>query len=87
MSYNVPISKRVIPTGIDLAKFDRPEIGKDETDELREQLGIASDETMLLSLSRISREEYPSNRSGNAKNFAGKSKGEVGHCRRWTLYR
>ncbi|HEM5423309.1 TPA: glycosyltransferase family 4 protein [Streptococcus suis] len=57
MSYNVPISKRVIPTGIDLAKFDRPEIGKDETDELREQLGIASDETMLLSLSRISHEK------------------------------
>ncbi|HFU4561170.1 TPA: glycosyltransferase family 4 protein [Streptococcus suis] len=57
MSYNVPISKRVIPTGIDLAKFDRPEIGKDETDELREQLGITSDETMLLSLSRISHEK------------------------------
>ncbi|HFI0102529.1 TPA: glycosyltransferase family 4 protein [Streptococcus suis] len=57
MSYNVPISKRVIPTGIDLAKFDRPEIGKDETDELREQLGIASNETMLLSLSRISHEK------------------------------
>ncbi|HFR3528406.1 TPA: glycosyltransferase family 4 protein [Streptococcus suis] len=57
MSYNVPISKRVIPTGIDLAKFDRAEIGKDETDELREQLGIVSDETMLLSLSRISHEK------------------------------
>ncbi|MFX3653809.1 glycosyltransferase family 4 protein, partial [Streptococcus suis] len=58
MSNNVPITKRLIPTGIDLAKIDRPEIGKDETDELREQLAIASDETMLLSLSMISHEKH-----------------------------
>lgn len=57
IGYSVPISKRVIPTGIDLAKFDRPEIGKAETEELRSQLGIAPDETMLLSLSRISSEK------------------------------
>lgn len=57
IGYSVPISKRVIPTGIDLAKFDRPEIGKTETEELRSQLGIAPDETMLLSLSRISSEK------------------------------
>ncbi|NQK48500.1 glycosyltransferase family 4 protein [Streptococcus suis] len=57
MSYNVPISKRVIPTGIDLAKFDRPEITEEDIAELRKQLGIASDETMLLSLSRISHEK------------------------------
>ncbi|MFX3810284.1 glycosyltransferase family 4 protein, partial [Streptococcus suis] len=56
MSYNVQIYKRVIPTGIDLAKFDRQEIGKDETEEFLEQIGIASDETMLLILSRISHE-------------------------------
>ncbi|BDD41198.1 MULTISPECIES: glycosyltransferase family 4 protein [Streptococcus] len=56
-SYNVPISKRVIPTGIDLAKFERPEIGRDEIDDLRTQLGIESDDTMLLSLSRISHEK------------------------------
>ncbi|HEM5490567.1 TPA: glycosyltransferase family 4 protein [Streptococcus suis] len=55
--YDIPISKRVIPTGIDLAKFDRPEITEDDITELRKQLGIASDETMLLSLSRISHEK------------------------------
>lgn len=55
--YNVPISKRVIPTGIDLAKFDRPEICPSDIEELREQLGIGPDETMLLSLSRISHEK------------------------------
>ncbi|WP_161940969.1 glycosyltransferase, partial [Streptococcus suis] len=55
--YDIPISKRVIPTGIDLAKFDRPEISEEDIAELRKQLGIKSDETMLLSLSRISHEK------------------------------
>ncbi|TCD46100.1 glycosyltransferase family 4 protein [Streptococcus sp. X16XC17] len=55
--YKIPISKRVIPTGIDLAKFDRPEITAKNTAELRENLGIAPDETMLLSLSRVSFEK------------------------------
>lgn len=55
--YHIAIPKRVIPTGIDLAKFDRPEITETETAELRENLGITPDETMLLSLSRISHEK------------------------------
>ncbi|HFI0644710.1 TPA: glycosyltransferase family 4 protein [Streptococcus suis] len=55
--YDIPISKRVIPTGIDLAKFDRPEISEEDTADLRIQLGIEPDETMLLSLSRISHEK------------------------------
>ncbi|MGT2965113.1 glycosyltransferase family 4 protein [Streptococcus acidominimus] len=55
--YNVRISKRVIPTGIELAKFDRPEITPEAIAELREQLGIQPEETMLLSLSRISYEK------------------------------
>ncbi|HFH9837067.1 TPA: glycosyltransferase family 4 protein [Streptococcus suis] len=55
--YHIDIPKRVIPTGIDLVKFDRPEITEIETMELRENLGIAPDETMLLSLSRISHEK------------------------------
>ncbi|HFR3426141.1 TPA: glycosyltransferase family 4 protein [Streptococcus suis] len=55
--YDIPISKRVIPTGIDLAKFERPEISEEDTAELRSQLGIEIDETMLLSLSRISHEK------------------------------
>ncbi|HGF1449816.1 glycosyltransferase family 4 protein [Streptococcus suis] len=56
-TYQIPIEKRVIPTGIDLVKFDRPEISQDDVAELRQLLGIASDETMLLSLSRISHEK------------------------------
>ncbi len=55
--YDIPISKRIIPTGIDLAKFDRPEISEEDIAELRKQLGIELDETMLLSLSRISHEK------------------------------
>ena len=56
-SYGVQQELRVIPTGIDLVKFDRPEIQAEDTVELREKLGIAPDETMLLSLSRISYEK------------------------------
>ena len=55
--YCIPIPKRVIPTGIDLAKFDRPEISKEDLFDLRKQLGIKENETMLLSLSRISHEK------------------------------
>lgn len=55
--YQITIPKRVIPTGIDLAKFDRPEITEDNIEDLRQQLGIAKNETMLLSLSRISYEK------------------------------
>ncbi|MTB64162.1 glycosyltransferase [Streptococcus sp. zg-86] len=55
--YHILVSKRVIPTGIELAKFDRPEITSDMVAELRENLGIEEDETMLLSLSRISYEK------------------------------
>ncbi|CQR24849.1 glycosyltransferase [Streptococcus varani] len=56
-SYEVQQDLRVIPTGIDLAKFDRPEIQKEDRLELREKLGIEPHETMLLSLSRISYEK------------------------------
>lgn len=55
--YHILISKRVIPTGIELAKFDRPEMTDAMIAELRESLGIQTDETMLLSLSRISYEK------------------------------
>ncbi|MER0123148.1 glycosyltransferase family 4 protein [Streptococcus sp. ZJ93] len=55
--YHILVSKRVIPTGIELAKFDRPEITSDTVAELRENLGLQEAETMLLSLSRISYEK------------------------------
>ena len=55
--YKVKVEKRVIPTGIELAKFERPEIKEQNLQELRSKLGIQEDEKMLLSLSRISFEK------------------------------
>lgn len=56
-SYKVKIPKRIIPTGIDLQQYERPEIQESDILALRQELGIGSDETMLLSLSRISYEK------------------------------
>ena len=55
--YKVKVEKRVIPTGIELAKFERPEIKEENLATLRSKLGIQGDEKMLLSLSRISYEK------------------------------
>lgn len=55
--YEIPISKRVIPTGIDVSKFQRADLSDKHIVALREQLGIAEDEVFLLSLSRISYEK------------------------------
>ena len=55
--YKVKVEKRVIPTGIELAKFERPEIKEENLTALRSKLGIKEDEKMLLSLSRISYEK------------------------------
>ena len=55
--YKVKVEKRVIPTGIELAKFERTEIKEENLATLRSKLGIKEDEKMLLSLSRISYEK------------------------------
>lgn len=55
--YGVNLEKRVIPTGIELNKFVRPEITAEDCADLRASLGILPDETMLLSLSRIAEEK------------------------------
>lgn len=55
--YKVKVEKRVIPTGIELAKFERPEIGPEHISDLRDKLGIQQNEKMLLSLSRVSYEK------------------------------
>lgn len=57
LKYKIAAEKRVIPTGIELEKFQRPEITEEDKADLRAKLGIASDEIMLLSLSRISYEK------------------------------
>lgn len=56
-AYKIKSQLRVIPTGIELSKFDRPEIDDAVMRDLRHKLGIADDETMLLSVSRISYEK------------------------------
>ena len=57
LKYKIAAEKRVIPTGIELEKFQRPELTEEDVADLRAKLGIASDETMLLSLSRVSYEK------------------------------
>lgn len=57
MKYKVKVEKRVIPTGIELAKFERPEITSENIADLRGKLGISNQKTMLLSLSRVSYEK------------------------------
>ena len=55
--YGVDAPMRVIPTGIEIEKFKRPDITQEMRTALRDSLGIAQDELLLLSLSRISYEK------------------------------
>ncbi|HEL0443485.1 TPA: glycosyltransferase family 4 protein [Streptococcus equi subsp. zooepidemicus] len=55
--YEVTIPKRVIPTGIALENYVREDIKKEDVAALRKELAISDDETMLLSLSRVSYEK------------------------------
>lgn len=55
--YDIKIPKVIIPTGIELETYSRPDICQADIDLLREKLGLAQDDTMLLSLSRISYEK------------------------------
>lgn len=57
IDYGVKIPLRVIATGIELKKFTRPDISKVDSEKLREELGIQTGETMLLSLCRLSQEK------------------------------
>lgn len=55
--YGVTSPMRIIPTGIDIKKFERPDISLEMKKELREELGLNDENVMLLSLSRISYEK------------------------------
>ncbi|MCS4488358.1 glycosyltransferase family 4 protein [Streptococcus sciuri] len=55
--YHIKIPKRVIPTGIPIEEYVRKDITEEDRERLRRELGIAADETMLLSLSRVSSEK------------------------------
>lgn len=54
--YAIKPPKRIIPTGIRLNRFQQ-EVSAEEQLALRQQLGIAPKDTMLLSLSRVSSEK------------------------------
>ncbi|OJG24063.1 glycosyl transferase, group 1 family protein [Enterococcus caccae] len=55
--YGVTSPMRIIPTGIDIKKFERPDITVNMKKTLRDELGLDDDNIMLLSLSRISYEK------------------------------
>ena len=55
--YGVTLPKRVIPTGININRFKREDITAEDSARLRTELGIQTNEIMLLSLSRIAAEK------------------------------
>lgn len=55
--YGVSIPMRIIPTGIEIEKFERPDITPEMSKETRTTLGITDEQIMLLSLSRLSYEK------------------------------
>lgn len=55
--YEVDVPMKIIPTGIEVDRFIRPDITSVETEALRGKLGIQNGELMILSLSRISYEK------------------------------
>lgn len=56
-TYEVTLPKRIIPTGIVLDQYVGQEISDETISQLRHSLGLAVDDVMLLSLSRISFEK------------------------------
>jgi len=56
-SYGLKAPLAVIPTGIELKRFQRPDITPTMSANLRAKLGVAPNETMLLSVSRLSFEK------------------------------
>lgn len=55
--YGVKIPKQVIPTGIPVENYRREDISEETIKNLRTELGLADNDTMLLSLSRVSFEK------------------------------
>lgn len=55
--YGARAQMRIIPTGIDVEKFIRPDITAEMSQALREKWGIMPEQKLLLSLSRLSYEK------------------------------
>jgi 1,2-diacylglycerol 3-alpha-glucosyltransferase len=55
--YQISMPMRVIPTGIELSRFERPDITQEQIADLRVELGIMPNQPLILSLSRLSFEK------------------------------
>lgn len=57
MTYSVHKDISVIPTGIDLSKFDKMRYPEDDVKALRERFGIRPDEKIMIYIGRVSQEK------------------------------
>ncbi len=57
MNYSVHRDISVVPTGIDLSKFDGSRYPKEEVDKLRQEYGIHRSDKVMLYIGRVSREK------------------------------
>lgn len=57
LGYGAVAPMTIIPTGINIEKFRRPDITQEQVEQLRASLGLTKDNLMLLSLSRLSYEK------------------------------
>lgn len=55
--YGAKAPMRIIPTGVNVEKFVRPDITAKMSEELRRSWGVSADQKLLLSLSRLSYEK------------------------------
>lgn len=55
--YGAKAPMRIIPTGVNIEKFLRPDITNDMSETLRQEWGVTSDQKLLLTLSRLSFEK------------------------------
>lgn len=56
-SYDVEVPMEIIPTGIEIERFSRPDITVEMKKELRDSLNISENQLFILSLSRLSYEK------------------------------
>ncbi len=57
MTYSVHKDISIVPTGIDLSKFDRDNYSREEVEELRNKYGIQKEDKVLIYIGRVSQEK------------------------------
>lgn len=58
LSYGVTTHTEIIPTGIKLTSFREARLDNDHIEEIRQSLGLSTDDKMLLYVGRVSREKH-----------------------------